>query len=56
VRRIEPSPPTDAHAAAEIVAITTEDDFLLELGAVLGRQAAVLPIESVALALEHVGA
>jgi len=47
--------PPSAHAAAEIVAITTQDDFLLELGAVVGEQAAVHPVESVAMALEHMG-
>ena len=41
---------------AEIVAITTQDDFLLELGDVLGGQAAVHPVESVALALDHMNA
>jgi protein TonB len=41
---------------AEIVAITTQDDFLLELGDVLGGQAAVHPVESMALALEHMSA
>jgi protein TonB len=47
--------PPSAQAAAEIVAITTQDDFLLELGAVVGTQAAVHPVESVAMALEHMG-
>jgi protein TonB len=42
--------------AVEIVAITTQDDFLLELGDVLGGQAAVHPVESMALALEHMSA
>jgi hypothetical protein len=41
---------------ADIVVITTHDDFLLELGAVLGAQAAVRPVESLAMALDHIGA
>jgi TonB family protein len=45
-----------AHAVADIIAITTQDDFLLELGAVLGTQAAVHRVESLALALEQMGA
>jgi protein TonB len=51
-------PPTAAavRVVAEIVAITTQDDFLLELGDVLGGQAAVHPVESMALALEHMSA
>jgi protein TonB len=42
--------------AAEIVAITTQDDFLLDLGAVLGGVAAVHPVDSMTAALEHMSA
>jgi TonB family protein len=45
-----------AHALADIVAITTRDDFLLELGAVLGSKAAVHRVESLSAALEPIGA
>lgn len=48
--------PTSIEARAEIIAITTQDDFLLELGAVLGATAAVHPVESLALALERMAA
>lgn len=51
-----PAAPPGARAVADIVVITTRDDFLLELGAVLGDQAAVHPVESVTVALEHLGA
>jgi TonB family protein len=43
-------------ALAEIVAITTQDDFLLELGAALGARASVHPVESLTLALERTSA
>ena len=36
------------------IAITTRDDFLLELGEALGGQASVNPVESAAQALEQV--
>ena len=42
-----------AQAVADIVLITTQEDFLLELGAVLPARAAVHPFESLNLALEH---
>lgn len=45
-----------AHAGAEIVVVTTEDDFLLEFGGVLGNSAAVHPVASMALALERMAA
>lgn len=51
-----PALPPSVQTAAEIVAVTTEDDFLLELGAVLGGQAAVHPVDSVTAALEHMSA
>lgn len=50
------APAPAAHVVADIIAITTQDDFLLELGAVLGAQAAVHPVESLTLALEQMGA
>jgi TonB family protein len=40
--------------AADITAITTRDDFLLELGQTLGGQAAVRPVDSLQAALESV--
>jgi hypothetical protein len=45
-----------AHAGAEIVVVTEEQNFLRALGARLGAQAAVLPVASMALALERMGA
>ena len=39
--------------AVEVTAITTRDDFLLELGDALGGQAAVRPVDSVQVALDH---
>ncbi len=50
------APASAAHVAADIIAITTQDDLLLELGAVLGTQAAVHRVESLTLALEQMGA
>jgi TonB family protein len=38
--------------AADVTAITTHDDFLLELGQTLGGQAAVRPVDSLEAALE----
>lgn len=55
-RASSPSPAAAVRVLAEVVAITTQDDFLLELGDVLGGQAAVHPVESMALALEHMSA
>jgi periplasmic protein TonB len=49
------APPAE-HPAAEIIAITTQDDFLLELGELIGGQAAVHPVESVAMALDYMSA
>jgi TonB family protein len=37
----------------DVTAITTRDDFLLELGEALGGQASVRPVDSVASAIEH---
>src|SRR5256714_3041540 len=36
----------DSRPAVDVTALTTRDDFLLELGQALGRQAAVRPVES----------
>ena len=48
-------PSTPARAAVDIVAITTRDEFLLELGQALGGQASITPVESVTQALEQLG-
>src|SRR5215831_2974442 len=40
--------------AADITALTTHDDFLLELGQTLGGQAAVRPVDSLEAALESI--
>jgi protein TonB len=37
----------------DVTAVTTRDDFLLELGEALGGQASVRPVDSVNAALEH---
>jgi TonB family protein len=39
--------------AVDVTAITTRDDFLLELGEALGGQASVRPVDSMAMALEQ---
>ncbi len=39
--------------AIDVTAVTTRDDFLLELGEALGGQASVRPVDSVSAALEH---
>lgn len=44
-----------ARLACEIIAVTTSDEFLLELGDALGGQASVRPVESLTSALEHLG-
>ncbi|MBV8403634.1 MAG: hypothetical protein JO203_05540, partial [Gammaproteobacteria bacterium] len=41
-----------AQPSADITAITTHDDFLLELGQTLGGQAAVRPVDSLEAALD----
>ncbi|MGH8203196.1 MAG: hypothetical protein ACREST_01220, partial [Steroidobacteraceae bacterium] len=48
--RPENAPPS-AHAAVDVIALTTRDDFLLELGQCLEGTAAIAPVESSALAL-----
>ncbi len=48
-----PNPQSSARAAAEIIAITTRDDFLLELGEALSGQASIRPVDSAATGLEH---
>jgi len=40
----------------DVIALTTRDDFLLELGQALGGQASVTPVESPAQALEYLRA
>jgi protein TonB len=47
-------PQSSARAAAEIIAITTRDDFLLEIGEALSGQTSVRPVDSVATALEQI--
>ena len=49
---------SSAHApssrpAIDVTAVTTRDDFLLELGEALGGQASVRPVDSVSAAFEH---
>ena len=39
--------------AVDVIAVTTRDDFLLELGESLGGQASVRPVDSVGAAFEH---
>jgi len=41
--------------SVDVTAITTRDDFLLELGQALGGQASIRPVDSVAAALECLG-
>jgi TonB family protein len=48
--------PTAAQPSADITAITTRDDLLLELGGMLSGQAAVRPVDSVTAALEAMSA
>ncbi|HTL91725.1 MAG TPA: hypothetical protein VL176_05225, partial [Steroidobacteraceae bacterium] len=50
------SAPTVAQPTADITAITTHDDFLLELGQTLGGQAAVRPVDSLEAALPAITA
>jgi TonB family protein len=47
----QPAAPAAAQAAADVTVITTRDDFLLELGQLLGGRAAVRPVESLEAAL-----
>jgi TonB family protein len=51
----EASSASSARAAAEIIAISTRDDFLLEIGEALSGQASVRPVDSVQTALDQVG-
>jgi AmiR/NasT family two-component response regulator len=49
------STPTSSNKpAVDLTAITTRDDFLLELGEALGGQASVRPVDSIAGALEYI--
>jgi TonB family protein len=50
------SAPPGPQPSADITAITTHDDFLLELGQTLGGQAGVRPVDSLAAALESLQA
>jgi len=45
-------PAASTQPAVDVTAITTRDDFLLELGQALGGQASIRPVDSVAAALE----
>jgi TonB family protein len=47
--------PASAQPAVDVTAITTRDDFLLELGQALAGQASIRPVDSVAVALESLG-
>jgi protein TonB len=51
----EASSTSSARAAAEIIAISTRDDFLLEIGEVLSGQTSVRPVDSVETALDQIG-
>lgn len=42
------------HPAIDVTALTTRDEFLLELGQALGGQAAIRPVDSIEAALESV--
>jgi protein TonB len=44
---------TNSRPSVDVTAITTRDDFLLELGEALGGQASVRPVDSMAAALEY---
>ncbi|HWW79365.1 MAG TPA: energy transducer TonB [Steroidobacteraceae bacterium] len=46
------SPASSNRPAVDLTAITTRDDFLLEIGEALGGQASVRPVDSIAGALE----
>lgn len=48
--------PASAQPAVDVTAITTRDEFLLELGQALAGQASIRPVDSVAAALESLGA
>jgi TonB family protein len=44
---------TNTRPSVDVTAITTRDDFLLELGEALGGQASVRPVDSMSAALEY---
>jgi len=44
---------SNTRPSVDVTAITTRDDFLLELGEALGGQASVRPVDSMAAALDH---
>jgi TonB family protein len=44
---------SNTRPAVDVTAITTRDDFLLELGETLGGQASVRPVDSMSAALEY---
>ncbi|MFL6602020.1 MAG: energy transducer TonB [Steroidobacteraceae bacterium] len=44
---------SNTRPSVDVTAITTRDDFLLELGEALGGQASVRPVDSMSAALEH---
>ena len=44
---------TNTRPTVDVTAITTRDEFLLELGEALGGQASVRPVDSTSMALEH---
>jgi len=52
VTRAPGSAPQDSQPAVDVTALTTRDDFLLELGQALGGQAAVRPVDSLDEALQ----
>jgi TonB family protein len=52
VTRAPGSAPQDSQPAVDVTALTTRDDFLLELGQALGGQAAVRPADSLDEALQ----
>jgi periplasmic protein TonB len=47
--------PVSSQPAVDVTAVTTRDDFLLELGQTLDGQAAVRPVETIEAALELIG-
>jgi periplasmic protein TonB len=47
--------PAGTQPAVDVTAITTRDDFLLELGQALAGQASIRPVDSVAAALQSLG-
>ncbi|HEY4210377.1 MAG TPA: energy transducer TonB [Steroidobacteraceae bacterium] len=49
-----PAPAASNRPQVDVTAITTRDDFLLELGDALGGQASVRPVDSIEHALDHI--